>query len=157
MRILECPYCFSRVGVLDDGICPQCRKNVDDRSGIDPRKDGLIVSVSAKLPELCCLCASPSTRRTEVRVTQAEEAAQEPASPAGGLFRLLGKIPHLIFQVFQRQGAWHHQKLTLSIPRCDLCAGKEILPITTHFDAGTIKLVVHPIFKEEYLKLNGPA
>ena len=155
MRPLECPHCYSRVGVLGDGICPHCRKNVDDLSGVDPHQASLIINVGARLPELCCRCASHSTLHKKVSATQSEEAPQEPESLVGCLLLPFGTIPRLILKVFQGKGAWHVQKLTVSIPVCGGCAGKKILPVSTLLDSGAIKIVVHRTFKEEYLRLNG--
>ena len=64
--MIECPYCFTRVELDRDGICPACRRDVSDRSNVDPDKTTLTIWGKAKQPWLCCTCVVNTNRQVKV-------------------------------------------------------------------------------------------
>src|SRR5690242_19594654 len=74
--IVECPHCFLRVFVANDGICPKCRRDVNDLTGADVTKIGLLISPSAPIPSRCVCCGSGTMRRVPVQASMQYDSVE---------------------------------------------------------------------------------
>jgi len=166
IKIGDCPHCHSRVAVGREGICPNCRRDTNDPTGVDPDMSTLHVKQGVTLPDLCCLCGV--TTRRKVRV---EDHTSEPVHEAsngqfdgdalafaflGGLFSLLG----LLVRVFGRllpnsrdasvRGGFNYRSVATSVPQCEICSNSKIVPLESDFDHQTIKILVCDRFRSAY-------
>lgn len=166
---IECPHCYLTVIPLASGLCPNCRQNARDRSGVDPDRVTRVVGEQAVLPEICCRC-SGLTRRI-VRVTSNMETTNtgrpaarndEEADRTGGfVLRLLfGRIwgrlfGWLITSTAGDSTSGGRLNVTVRMPQCRECArlGK-IEPVHVDFDYCRMKFVVHRRFAEHFDGLN---
>lgn len=155
---VECPHCNLRVGIGTDGMCPNCRRDTRDTSGTDPEKSTLIVACKAVMPDVCCSCGLPTTRRTTLASRGARNVERSGSEAPGLFFAALTWLIAPFALIFgnnrSRQTSRVVLKLKLSIPQCDLCSSNAIEPIEVDHERGWMRLLVHNTFRDSYREQN---
>lgn len=131
MAIRECPHCHSRVFVLKDGICPTCRRDVTDLSGVDVRKSSIELLATMKLPHVCISCGAPTSRAVHVTGHDARPVVTH--GPGGwSLFFSVLALLLLPFTIFGSERRESHavSSVTRLLPQCELCSADEIAPLS---------------------------
>ncbi len=158
--ILDCPHCHLRVGTGKDGICPNCHADVLDLSNVDPNMSVLFVRPDSVVPDICCVCGVPTSRRAKIVSHGARNANADTSGEAEGLglFALLGMLVVPLSGLMGLSGTSRHSRVSLrvslSVPQCDLCAGEEIKPIEVDHEKARMKLYVHKNFKADFERCN---
>ena len=158
----ECPHCYVRVFPDKQGICPSCRKNVNDFSGVEADRGTIVISPYAKVPDLCSLCGMPTDRRVMVEGWRAREIPGTPEET--GCLSALGMMIQISFSpflsffrfLFFRQKAQEREfeNLAISVPQCHDCSAETLRPIESLFESQSLRILVHRQFKDEYNRLN---
>lgn len=130
--IIECPHCHVKVLPTANNICPACRMNISDLSGVDPNLVSLTIRESEELPAFCFSC-DQYTERT-IRVSGEKE------SDFGSLF-----APSDV----------DTSNVVIYLPQCDTCADQfgEPEPIHVDYEYQKMTLAVHRGFRERVFEL----
>ena len=160
--MLECPHCYQRVGVNRDRICPACRRNVDDLTGVDEDRVARWIGPEDELPERCVHCGQPTQRRVPITRYGAHDVAQrdqpEQSFPLviGLVVSLFGFFFSLIVWIFwaigarkERGGGRVVRGTTVKLPVCETCRSAECQVVDYHHDKSRMKIVVHRWFADE--------
>jgi hypothetical protein len=155
--ITECPHCFRRVLVLDDGICPACQGNVRATAPVEPAWASIWVCEADRMPGMCCTCTAATSRLEKFTDTLGSQKKDGASSAAplvlGLLFGLAG-----VFAALMHNASKPGVRVSLRVPRCKPCSRHAALePVTVDFDRCRMKFAVHRTFKDAFEQLNGKA
>lgn len=134
MKPLECPSCYSRVILSDEGRCPACSRLPTDPSA-DPSRTKVTLWEGIELPRVCLGCGMTTDMLMTIRRTNCSEAARYARIILGlliapflfaiaiviwPLFRLLS----LVVDPLLRQGVFSVVKIR--IPCCRACQERKL-------------------------------
>jgi len=149
---MECPHCHTVVFPMDDGQCPACRKNVNDRQGIDPTRSSLSISMADKMPAMCYHCGQATDRFVYV----ARSRKEDPNLPSPAAALLISIVSFIFSPIFI---LWHRtsrtMEVSLHLPQCRACAaamGKP-KPEYVNFPRDSMTFIVGRTFKERLLHI----
>ncbi len=124
VTIRECPHCYTRVGFLDDGVCPACGRRLTDDCA-DPTRTSVTVSQRSSLAPVCIHCGVATHQRAAV--------SQRTRSRTRSVLTGIGTILGYCLAPILRGGAigiiyggedrkrYPHRAVRVSIPLCDRC------------------------------------
>lgn len=151
---LECPHCFTRVGVLSDGICPACQKDVHNAPKENASRTSLTIEHGAHLPPICFECGKPTDRYVEVkrRVSlRKHEDNDEAFDVLMGTVRFFSGFAYLILWILHG-GPWSRrgELVVVYLPQCELCSTKgPPEPAYVSPEERSMEFVVNKVFKQE--------
>lgn len=130
VTIRECPHCHTRVGFLEDGICPACGRRLSE-GGADPTRTLFTVSQVSSLPPVCIHCGAGATHRVAV--------SQRTRSRFMGCLAWMGAVLGLCLAPVFRGGLigiiyaggprkYPHRQVRVSIPLCHHCQRRHGVP-----------------------------
>ena len=125
MKIIECPNCYTRVALSDDGTCPACNKSPMAETA-DSTRTKITIREGQPLPPVCFGCA----RHTDALVTIRR-------ADSTGLWRwcriVLGIVilPVLVFTPGHGVAVFHslfraRRVMKLKIPVCNSCRSQNL-------------------------------
>jgi hypothetical protein len=141
LALVECVNCYETVIPKADGLCPACGQNAkqitdDDQAVREGHWKAMIrVQEGARLPPICCSCATPTERLVKIRRSRA----------LGGesLFVRLVVSP-----IYWWDSKPTSRDVTVYLPQCKACSRKiPVKPMYVDFERGTMKFVVHRTFR----------
>jgi len=156
MATRECPHCHLRVFMLKDGICPSCKRDVDDLSGVDVRKSRVELVATTQIPHVCVMCGTPTSR--VIQVTGHDARPSVTYGPGGlSLFLSVLGLIFLPITVFfsERRDSHAIAGYSRSLPQCELCSTEEIKLISVDSLRETMTIVADREFISELRRLNG--
>lgn len=159
----DCPHCLSRVYLLDDGICPGCRRDVRDAS--PTRKVGLWVRESDVIPDRCHTCGSSARRKVQVSYNQStglprtsSERDHDELVTTIFVLGLFGVIVAAVVAVVRQFFGWNGDRklesVSIRIPECEKCRSGGVEPISADFQARSLRIAVHRDFAEAFGEMN---
>ena len=124
VTIRECPHCYTRVGFLDDGICPACGRGLSEQ-GADSTKTLVTVSQKTVLASVCTHCGEPTHNHASVSRGTRSRAR----SVLAGLGTLIAFCLMPIFRGGALAVIWRgedrkkylHRRIKVRIPLCKGC------------------------------------
>jgi hypothetical protein len=130
----ECPHCYRKVLLREDGSCPACGKLSTDTSEVDPTRTLLTIRRGSRFPEICFNCAEPATHRILARaatVSRAQEAATWTWTLA-----LANILPFLgaIFLLARSRDIRKDIVISIDLPICKKCRRLGIKPEIESYD-----------------------
>jgi hypothetical protein len=144
----ECPHCHLTVLASAEGVCPNCRKSVRDRSGSRPDLSRLRIKERAPMPPCCHQCGAHTARMAKVH-----------AADGDAVDSFLWKAFVMLFASFLARVAMHasgegrRRSVTMYLPQCESCARTgPPRPIDVEFDEFAMTFLVHVRFKEAVLR-----
>jgi hypothetical protein len=130
VTIRECPHCFTRVGFLEDEVCPACRKRLSE-AGADPTRTLFTVSQVSTHVQACMCCG----RDTTDRVAISEGTRSRTMSLLAGFGEVLGYCLAPILRggfigiiYSQDRKKYPHWRVRVSIPLCRSCRRSHGVP-----------------------------
>ena len=159
--ITDCPHCFSTVATSADGICPSCRKNVNELADTDSSKAALNVSHGAHLPGVCCECGRTTDRFVTVKqkIRPHQNSRERARQTTPGLLILLvftlGIVPLVILALGQvaKENLGRTDILVVRMPQCKDCgADGKPEPIRTNPETLDTTFVVHKKLQHQVVK-----
>ena len=143
--IIECPHCHTRVLPLANNICPACRKDISDTTGVDPNLASLVVPQLANLPPYCYSCNSPTERY--VKITETVQIGGD--SPFARFFLIVMAVITLRPGVWRSLTEGKKSSVTIHVPQCERCAqsGKP-KPHHIDFEGQAMIFIVHKEFRD---------
>ena len=145
--IIECPHCHTRVAPTGDQECPSCRKNVLDRSEVDPSKTSMTIAHATALPQFCHSCAMP----TERFVTVAQSFGEAGSS---AVTRLLSMVVATVLGLFLAEDESQRKRrirdnVRVRVPQCQTCASAgRPEPLSVNSETYQMSLLVDRRFKQ---------
>ena len=116
-KALDCPHCFASVLVLDDNICPRCKRN----TSVEPSLRKLRVTENESFPNNCLHCDQPTQRRTLVKCSTGE-------NQGGTTRRLVGIILSyghplsLVWHLLKlKEASGSEVVMQFRLPQCEAC------------------------------------
>ena len=147
--INECPFCFRKVQVKDDGTCLACGKNVKLASSKDLEKTLVVVTKEDKLPLCCVVCGSPAPKLYRRKFTyEPTEYNKLPLGVICGIV-LTGGLLFVAWPWIQRNlKKYHSQVYELAIPFCNNCQSEKEGYMPVSVEGREFHLRVHRDFKK---------
>ena len=157
MTPVECPTCYSRVILSDEGRCPACSRLPNDPLA-DPSRTKVIVWEGLDLPPLCLGCGAPTRSLMTLRRTSCSEAARYGriilgtlalpfVIPIGIIFPSVGFLSSLFLDPLLRQGVFSVVRVRISC--CESCKARKLPKCDwIDFQEGTMALIVPKIVAE---------
>ena len=158
MPAQECPHCFLRVFTSSAGICPSCRKDVNQVTENQRKRTSILVRGDSLFPPKCHRCNLPTTDVHKVTATTSWTSYNE--DQAGilrlGLFILMFALLPVAF-LFRKQGGWqrNYHEVVLRIPTCPDCDCDNIGVIESITETRQHRIAVDKGFAAEFRALNG--
>lgn len=151
--IVECPHCYTRVGLSKEGKCPACGKNVTDRVGINSDLTRLEIGANDKLPSSCHRCDLPTERTVTIKrgVVRDREA----------LFAFRIAMSLVLHPLNALAGIFtgpdgNRLSVKIRLPQCERCARRQKPePDNVDFDRAQFSFIVHKGFRDKVRQLNG--
>jgi hypothetical protein len=143
---VECANCLETIIPMANGMCPSCRRHAleaPDSAGAIHEGGGqamIRIQEGARLPPMCCICASPTERLVKIR--RSHRVGGE-----SNFVRMLlaGTIYSLVLGDELRENS---RDVVLHMPLCKACSAKQRLnPVYVDFEHGTMKFLVHREFR----------
>lgn len=147
MKPINCPHCFIKVWVHDDGVCPSCRKNVNEtRSELRDLSPVEFVD-GEKLPRVCVVCGMRSTFNVEVGELNSDDKLDK----QGLVSRVLGALGGVIAIRLTPHAYKKKFKLSVDLPVCEQHGHAETLkPIYIDHSRHRITIAAHKDFIKQW-------
>lgn len=157
MPLVECPHCRHRVGLTEGTICPACKADTADLTGVNPNLTTVWVAPGHVMPGVCVECGV-ETKRTSAVTGYASELEVKGAGVLARISVLVLSSVSKFFLVLQRllgETRLHYRarKMRIRVPRCRRCF-TVIEPIRLNEETGAMKVLVHRQFALELRTLN---